>query len=112
MQDVTEHVQSLGYTGQTPVQVVDGYVVSPFRKFYPDFCHDLHSKRIKERIETGSLVKRNDVFDKERGRVKAVYSDEARVFWVRSGVTVVEWIPHLKLLDGPAAPEDDPNCPF
>jgi hypothetical protein len=27
MQDVTEHVESLGYTGQTPVQVVDGYKV-------------------------------------------------------------------------------------
>ena len=99
MRDVTKYVQSLGYSGETPVQVVDGYVVAPFRAFYPDFCHDLHAKQTKEKIRPGAVVERN-VFprDRERGDVQRVSGNEAQIAWHKSGITSTEWVPHLTVL--------------
>lgn len=97
MKDVTEHAKWLGYAGKCPVLVRDGYVVSPFRKYYPDFCHDLRQEQLRKELEPGVEVTGYSIHGtSDVGEVVSIRGNNVKVFWRGKGFTSTEWISDLQ----------------
>jgi hypothetical protein len=97
MQDVTEHAQANGYTGSTPVMAQDGYVVSPFRQFYPDFCYKLRVERMKAQLVAGVPVTGYSIHGTTRiGEVVSVNGMNVKVRWNDTRDVSNEWLADLK----------------
>jgi len=99
MKDVTDYARKLGYKGDKPILVKDGYVVSPFRQFWPSFCHDLKVQAIKAQIKPGVLVRYDDLSLRSQGEaeVVSVKGNFAVVRWPE-GYTSHEHIPSLEIV--------------
>ena len=97
MRDVTEYALSKGYTGQTPVMVRDGYVVSPFRRFWPDFCHHLRVEKLKKELRPGVEVMGHSDFARGMiGEVVTIRGMYVDVRWGDDRSVTVEWLPDLE----------------